>query len=148
MAIDLTLVPWDRLAKLAPPGTTEADLQAAATRHSVLTDIYAAAADLWEEAALLIDLAPDESSGEAEGTRPINKISQDGITVEYASDPLNSNSQSTRHAQFAQYMANARRMRKRAKPSSPLVHDPDYNPWVNTPRPQYDDETIIVVDEL
>lgn len=145
MAIDLTLVPWDRLAKLAPPGTSPADLQAAATRHSTYTDVYAAAADLWEEAALAIDLTPDT---EAHGPIRTNKVSQDGITVEYASDPLNGNSQSTRHSQHAQYMANARRMRKRSKAKSPLVHDPEYNPWVNTARPQYDDESIIVVDEV
>jgi hypothetical protein len=145
MAIDLTLVPWDRLAKLAPPGTEESDLQAAATRHSTRTDVYAAAADLWEEAALAIDLKPDT---EAHGPIRTNKISQDGITVEYASDPLNGDSQSTRHAQFAQYMSNARRLRKRSKPSSPLVHSTDYNPWINTAMPQDTEERIIWVDEV
>lgn len=144
--IDLTVVPWDRLARLAPPGTNEVQLQAAASRHSTNTDIYAAAADLWEEAALLIDLAPDETGGS--GDQVVSKVSQDGITVEYASDALAGNNQSSRQAQYAQYMANARRFRKRSKPTSPLVHSVDYNPWVNTPMPQDDCERIIVVDEV
>ncbi len=146
MTIDLTLVPWDRLAKLAPPGTNTDDLQSAASRHSTNTDVYAAAADLWEEAAILIDLAPDTDADDTEAERVVSKVSQDGITVEYASDALAGNNQSSRTAQFAQYMSMVRRLRKRSKPTSPLVHDPEYNPWVNTPMPQDEEERIIIVD--
>lgn len=146
MAADLTIGPWDRLAKLSPPGVKLDDLQAAADRHALRADLYAALADLWEEAAMCINLAPDENPTTT-GDRVVNKVSQDGITVEYASDPL-TNTQTSRSAQHAQYMAMARRMRAKSKPSTPLVHEDTYNPWLNTPLPQDDCETIIVVDEV
>src|SRR5688572_15309777 len=86
MAVDLTTVPWDRLAKLAPPGTPGTDIQAAADRYSLTTDLYAAAADLWEEAANAINLQVDETpSG---GDRPIKSVTQDGISVTYADSPI------------------------------------------------------------
>lgn len=149
MSVDLTMVPWNRLAKLAPPGTIEVDLQAAADRWSLNTDIYNAAADLWEDAALMaaliIDLAPDPSSDADAGTGKISSITQDGISVTYASDALAGDNQSSRSAQYGAMMATVRRLRARGKPTSPLVHDPKYNPWLNTERPQCDPEIIIPV---
>lgn len=144
MAVDLTLVPWNRLAKLAPPGTKIDDLQAAADRHSTKTDLYAAAADLWEEAALAIDIACTVDSDSA--TPAVSSVSQDGISVTYATDPLAGNGNSALVGRRAQMMATSRRLRARAKPSSPLVHRDTYDAW--TGKDTEDDEQIIVVDEV
>lgn len=147
MAVDMSIEPWPRLANLAPPNTTTPQLQTAANRYALRADVYAAAADLWEEAAMLIDLSPDTSTGSGSTDRVVNKVSQDGITVEYASDGLIGNNMSSRVAQHGQYMTMVRRLRARSKPSTPLVHEDTYNPWLNTPLPQ-DDEVFIVVDEV
>lgn len=140
MAVDLTTVPWDRLAKLAPPGTNSADIQAAADRWATNADVYNAAADLWEELLFTVDIAPDANPEPAD--RVVNKISQDGITVEYASDPLAGNNQSTRVAQAAQIRQRVRQLRSRGKPTSPLVHSDEYNPWTGST--EVDDPEIII----
>lgn len=149
MGVDLTMVPWNRLSKLAPPGTKLDELQDAADRHSLNTDLNAALADLWEEAANCIDLGPDPQP-EVDPTAPkaVKKVSQDGITVEYADDPTIGGTRSARISQHSQYMRKARFFRQKAKPSSPLVHQADYNPWLNTGYPHDDAERIIVVDEV
>lgn len=143
MAVDLTIGPWDRLARLAPPDTNTTDLQSAANRWALNADVYNAAADLWEDATMLIDSAPDETEQDTE--RVVNRVSQDGITVEYATDALAGNNQSSRIAQRAQMLATVRRLRARGKPTSPKVHDTDYDPWRNVPQPD-DCEIIVVVD--
>ncbi len=136
--IDLTLAPWDRLAKLAPPGTHQDDLQSSAARWSLTADIYNAAADLWEEKLFAIDLSPDESFS----VDPINplasghvsRISQDGISVEYSVSVQGGNSQNARRSQANQILKIIRTLRAKGKPYSPLVHSPKYNPWRNVPR--------------
>ena len=143
MAVDLSLVPWDRLAKLAPPSTNEVQLQEAADRWALTADVYNAAADLWEEAALGVDVTTTTVEGE---TPAVSSVSQDGISVTYASDPLAGNGLSARVASRGQMLATARRLRARGKPSSPLVHDPDYDAW--TGQLSDDSEQIIVVDEV
>lgn len=143
MAVDLTMVPWNRLAKLAPPGTSTPDLQAAADRWSLRADVYNAAADLWEEKALTIDTAPDETSSDP-GDQAIKRVSQDGISVEYATDAIAGNSQSTRIAQLAQIGATVRRLRARGKPVSSAMHPAAYDPWRNDDQSEV--ETIILVD--
>lgn len=147
MAIDLTLVPWNRLAKLAPPHTALDDLQDAADRWALTADLNAALADLWEEAANCIDLGPDPAPV-ASDERVVKRVSQDGITVEYADDPTIGGTRSARISQHSQFMRKARYFRQKAKPSSPLVHQSDYNPWLNTKYPHDDAERIIVVDEV
>jgi hypothetical protein len=144
MAVDLTMIPWNRLAKLAPPGTNEADLQIAAENWALNADVYNAAADLWEEKALGIDVTNEDESSVSVGA--ISSVSQDGISVTYANDALAGNGLSSRISQVGQMMATVRRLRAKGKPTSPLVHNEDYNPWLNTEMPQ--DETIIVVDEV
>ncbi len=144
MAVDLTVVPWDRLAKLSPPGTTNDDLQAAANRWALRADIYNAAADLWEEAAYVIDTSLTDD--EATSQQVVSKVSQDGISVEYASDALAGNNRSSRVATQAKMLATAKRLRAKGKPGNPLVHDPDYDPWLNTELPQ--ESQIIIVDEV
>ncbi len=145
MAVDLAISPWNRLAKLAPPDTTTPDLQAAADRYGLRADLYAAAADLWEDAAGAIDLTPDDPPDPSTAT--VSKVSQDGISVEYAHDALAGNGYSVRVARHAQYLAMARRWRKRAKPNTPVIHDVEYNPWLNTPPPHEDCDTFIDVTE-
>lgn len=149
MTVDLTIGPWDRLAKLSPPGAKLDDLQAAADRHALKADLFAALADLWEEAAICIDLGPDpQPEIDPDAERVVKKVSQDGITVEYADDPVVGGTRSARVSQHSQYMRKARLFRARSKPSTPLVHSPDYNPWLNTPMPQDDCERIVIVDEV
>lgn len=73
MAADLDVAPWNRLERLAPTGTAEVDLQEAADRYAAVAatrstlatydDLYAAAADLWEEYAMTL-----ETSGSSEIT--------------------------------------------------------------------------------
>lgn len=148
--IDLTLTPWDRLAKLAPPRSTQAELQAAAQRHSTRTDVYAAAADLWEDLAMTIDLSPDCAPDVTPGqpTGAISKVSQDGISVEYKDSPLLGNNQSTRIAQHGQMMGKVRALRARSKPASVKVHDPDWDPFTGrAPWQDADPERIIPVIE-
>lgn len=144
MAVDLTTVPWNRLAKLAPPGTNTPDLQEAADRWALRADIYNAAADLWEEKALGIDTTPEDAP--APGAAAISSISQDGISVTYANDALAGNGLTARIAQRGQCLAMVRRLRAKGKPYSPLVHSEDYNPWLNTDDPEI--ENIIIVDEV
>lgn len=148
MGVDLTTVPWVRLSRLAPPATPVEDLQAAADRWALRADVYNAAADLWEEAALAIDTTPTEVV--VEGTTPtgaISSVSQDGISVTYANDALAGNGLTARIAQRGQMLSTVRRLRAKGKPVTPLVHDPDYDPWLNTDQNGYT-ETIIVVDEV
>lgn len=145
MAVDLTTKPWNRLSKLAPPATPADDLQEAADRWALRADVYAAAADLWEEQALAIDITTQDTP---DATQAVSSVSQDGISVTYASDALSGNGLSARIAARGQMLSNARRLRARSKPTSPLVHDPDYDPWTGN-GPMTDlDEVFIVVDEV
>lgn len=147
MAIDFTLEPWKRLPKLAPPGTSTEDLTAAAERWSTTTDMYAACADLWEEAAMKIDIMPDVIDEQIPlDNREIRSISQDGISITYASDNLIRDGWTARAATSAKMMDRARYFRKKAKAKSVTVHDPEYNPWKNSGREC--DEIIIPVDEV
>lgn len=145
MAVDLTMVPWNRLVKLAPPGTKQDELQEAADRWALRADVYSAAADLWEELALTVDVSNDCTTSNS-GTPAVASVSQDGISVTYASDPLAGNGLSARVASRGQMLATARRLRLRAKPTAPLMHDEDYDAW--TGRSRVCDEQIIVVDEV
>lgn len=151
MAVDLSLEPWPRLAKLAPPGTPASELQIAADRWAVTADVYGAAADLWEEKLLAIDLAPDPDPvfdpDNPLGSGRISSISQDGISVNFAQSKVAGDNQNARRSQVIQIRAIIRGLRAKTKAHSPLVHRVDYNPWVNTPMPQ-DAETIIVVDDV
>lgn len=152
MAIDLTVSPWNRLAKLAPPGTNEVDLQDAAQRWAVTADVYNAAADIWEEKLMGIDLTPDEDvvvdPANPLANGKVQSISQDGISVSYIASSVDGNSQTARYAQATQIRAVVRSLRAKGKPYSPLVHSRDYNPWRNMPQPETDCEIIIVVDEV
>lgn len=147
MAVDMTLEPWTRLAKLAPPGTNTGDLQTAADRYALTADLFAACADLWEEAAMMIDVSPDETTVTPTAERPIASVTQDGISVTYADEPLVGNSMSSRIAKQAQYMSKARYFRSKAKAKTPTMHDADYNPWLGTGK-QCDYDQVIVVDEV
>lgn len=145
MAIDLTIEPWQRLAKLAPPGTSEGDLQVAAQRWAITADVYAAAADLWEEMLLTIDFSPDEERT-LENPGPVSAVSQDGIRVDYAVSNQSGNTQNARRSQSIQIRTMVRRLRAKAKPYTPLVHSTDYNPWVNEEMPQDIEDRIIFTD--
>lgn len=141
MAIDLSIAPWSRLSKLAPPATVEADLISAAERYEKTEDVYAAAADLWEERALLIDMsAPDAPTNGSETV--LSKVSQDGITVEYALGEYDS--QATRINQRTQCLNTAALLRKRSKASTPRMHEEKYDPYINK-LPNDDDEQFIGV---
>lgn len=149
MAVDLTMVPWDRLAKLAPPGTPVEELQVAADRWAITADVYGAAADLWEEKLLSIDLSPDPPTPFDPANPLAGKISgitQDGIRIEYAVSNQAGDTQNSRRSQVIQIRAIVRSLRAKSKPHSPLVHSRDYNPWKNTAMD--DVETIIVVDDI
>ncbi len=112
MAADLTIEPWSRLAKIAPAGTASEDLQSAANRYEKSEDIYAAAADLWEEAATQLDLSPSEL---IEGTGSIQSVSQDGVSVTYAA---RGDAQTQRSLQASAYRSMARNFRQKAQPYS------------------------------
>ena len=148
MSVDMTIDPWTRLIKLAPPGTNTEDLQTAANRYALTADVYGAAADLWEEAALLIDTTPDSGTVDA-GDRLIQSVSQDGISVTYADEGLVANSMSSRIAQQAQFMAKSRYFRKRAKGNPTIdVHDPLYDPYSGRGVREYDPDVFITVNEV
>lgn len=135
--IDLSLSPWDRLAKLAPPGTHADDLQSAAGRWSLTADVYNAAADLWEEKLLGIDLSPDPNltvdTNNPLASGHVSSIMQDGIRVEYSVSVQGGNSQNARRSQANQILKIVRTLRAKGKPYSPLVHSKRYNPWRNMP---------------
>lgn len=116
MAADLTVEPWVRLVKLAPPGTSGTDLQAAADRYVLRGDVKRAAADLWEEKALSYDA--QLASGPI-----VASATQDGMAVSYV-DPVAS---LTAASAAAWQMCN--RLRATAKAYSALVHDPCDDPW-------------------
>jgi hypothetical protein len=143
MTTDLSVGPWDRLAKLSPPGTSMADLQTAADRYGLTADLYAAAADLWEEAAMAIDLTASTDDNNS-ATKIVGSVSQDGIAVTYVTDALAGGGLTGRIAQHAQYQANARRMRARAKTKTVKVHNPEYDPWLNTDQNDPCDVVIVV----
>lgn len=151
MAVDLSIEPWPRLVKLAPPGTSTPDLQTAADRWAVTADVYNAAADVWEEKLLAIDLGPDPDPvfdpNNPLASGRVSAMAQDGLSVSFAQSTQDGNTQNSRRSQAIQIRATVRRLRAKGKPHSPLVHSRDYNPWLNTPMPQ-DDETIIIVDEV
>lgn len=150
MAVDLTMVPWDRLARLAPPGTAQEDLQSAADRWALTADVYGAAADLWEEKLLAIDLSPDTPQAFDPANPLAGKVSgitQDGIRIEYAVSNQAGDTQNSRRSQVIQIRAIVRSLRAKSKPHSPLIHSRDYNPWRNT-TPGDDAENIIVVDDV
>lgn len=133
MSVDLTLVPWDRLAKLAPPLTPLSDLQAAADRWAVTADVYAAAADLWEDKLVTIDTGPDDAPV-VDPANPlagaaVSSISQDGISINYAVSVRAGNSQNARLSQINQITRMVKYLRSKSKPHSPLMHSRDYNPW-------------------
>jgi hypothetical protein len=150
MSVDLSIAPWNRLKKLAPSDATEDDLQMAADRWALTTDIYNAAADIWEEQAFAININPDGATTPLTD-RKIQSVSQDGISVTYSNDDLIADSQSSRVAQKAQMLANVRQLRAKGKPTSPLVHAETYNPWTGLPHKYFDgyefvnDETEIVI---
>lgn len=141
MAVDLTTVPWNRLLKLAPPGTKQDDLIEAAERYALYADVYAAAADLWEDAALAVDIAPECSTSDTAQTGAVQSVSQDGISVTYASDPLAGNGLSARVGARAQMLATAKRLRARSKPKSVLMHPESYDAWTGLDR---EDESQII----
>lgn len=114
MAADLTIEPWSRLVRLAPGGSTGIDLQSAANRYEKSQDIYAAAADLWEEAALLLDTSPPPNpivGGEA----PIASVSQDGVAVTYSRGVIDY-SQDQRLKQISAYRRIAHDFRQKSQP--------------------------------
>jgi hypothetical protein len=119
MAADLTIEPWTRLAKLAPPGSDPNELQSAADRYALTADLYAAVADLWEEKAMKIDLSPDSIDASSSG--PIASVTQDGISVSYQASKIEGNTQNARSAQYANMMSRARQFRAKAKPKSVLL---------------------------
>lgn len=151
VSVDLSIEPWPRLARLAPPGTSSVALQEAADRWGVTADLYNAAADLWEDRLSLIDVSPDPdevSTPDAPSGR-VASIAQDGISVTYAQTAKTGDTQSARLAQVAQINSIIRGYRKRGKPHSPLVHRTDYNPWRNRPPWLIDDcDRIIIVDDV
>lgn len=150
VATDLTIEPWPRLARLAPPGTPSDALQEAADRWGVTADVYNAAADLWEDRLSSIDLAPDpdEVSTPDAPSGKVSSIAQDGISITYAQTAKSGNTQTARIAQVAQIKSMVRTLRAKGKPHSPLVHRTDYNPWRNRPPGEDDCETIIIVDDV
>lgn len=115
MAADLSVEPFKRLASLAPQGTDEPTLQAAADRYANTQDLYAAAADLWEEAALVIDIT---DTYDAAQDPQITSVSQDGISVGYAAK---TSRQDNRFKTRGAYMQVANQLRKKSIPSTPLV---------------------------
>ncbi len=148
MAVDMTLVPWSRLAKLAPPGTNGEELQAAADRYALTGDLYAACADLWEEKAMAVDTSPDEIPATPTEDRTVKSVTQDGISITYADEALIGNNMSSRLASQAAFMAKARYFRSRAKASTPLMHDVDYEPYLGRGRMERDPDLIIPVNEV
>jgi hypothetical protein len=119
VAADLTVEPFKRLAALAPQGTGAPDLQAAADRYANTQDLYSAAADLWEEAAVAIDTAPPPSQI-VNGQAPVSSVSQDGITVTYSRGVIDY-AQDQRLKQVGAYRRVAADFRRKSKPSTPLV---------------------------
>lgn len=113
MAVDMAVAPWPRLVALSPPGTTDAQRQEAADRYAIKADVFAAAADLWEDAANGIDLTPPT----APATPAVSSVSQDGISVSYAVGVIDYD-HSQRIAQHAQYIQKAQYYRSRSKPTS------------------------------
>lgn len=152
MSADLSLEPWPRLTRLAPPGTPTSELQIAADRWAVTADVYGAAADLWEEKLLSIDLGPDDNPSfdpaDPLASGRVSSMSQDGLSVSFAQSTQDGNTQNARRSQAIQIRAIVRGLRAKQKPYSPVAHSKDYNPWKNTPMPQDDAENIIVVDEV
>lgn len=149
MAVDISISPWNRLVRLAPPGTNTVDLQAAADRYALTADVYAAAADLWEEAAMMIDITPDDTTEPLPlDKREIRSISQDGISVTYAGDGMIGNGFSANVSSASQMMKRARYFRSKAKGKSVLVHDAEYDPWKNRGRTELDPDIIIPVNEV
>jgi hypothetical protein len=135
MAADLTTVPWSRLSKLAPPGATTVELQEAADRWEFNADLYSAAADLWDDKALQLKAELTLRSTN-EQDQVVTKVSQDGITVEY---------KDSTNAVLSRYNAckeQARQLRARSKPTSPLQHNARYDSW--TGRQHYIDEDVII----
>lgn len=152
MAVDLSQEPWPRLSKLAPPETPTSEQQIAADRWALTADVYNAAADLWEDKLMGINLGPDENPtfdpNNPLASGRVSSISQDGISVAFAQSTQDGNTQNARRSQAIQIRAIIRGLRAKGKPHSPLVHSREYNPWTNTPMPQDDDETIVIVDEV
>lgn len=123
MAADLGAAPWDRLVKLCPPETTEPDRQAAADRYQTSGDLYAALADLWDEAALTISVEPPPADDPLNPV--VSSVSQDGVTVTYANRGAINYSQDQRIKQRGAYQRIAQQFRKRTQPSTPLIIGPD-----------------------
>lgn len=119
MAADLSTEPFKRLGKLAPPNTGEPALQEAADRYANTSDLYSAAADLWEEAALALDVSPPESPI-VNGQAPVSSVSQDGITVTYSRGVIDY-SQDQRLKQVGAYRRIAHEFRRKSKPATPLI---------------------------
>lgn len=140
MAADLTGEPWVRLVKLAPPATEAADLQAAADRWNPTLDLYAAAADLWEEKAMSIDMTSPTIDDD---NRAVKSVSQDGITVTYENA---SSAHSAKLGERTAYMNQARQLRRRAKPVSPLMHPTYYDAFTGRDTRDLDEEIFISVD--
>lgn len=136
MSVDLTVTPWDRLVKIAPPGTTGQSLQSAADRYATTTDVMAAAADLWEEAALAIDVTPPVVTQAS-----VKSVTQDGVSVTYADTPV-TESHASRVAQQNQYMIRSRYFRVRRKAQTALFDGRVRDAFL---APEDDCETIIPV---
>lgn len=119
MSADMTIEPWTRLAKLAPPGTDGNELQTAADRYALTADLYAAVADLWEEAAMTIDLTPDATPTGTDGQ--VLAVAQDGLSVTYKASNTDGNTQNARSAQYASYMSRARFYRTKTKVKTALL---------------------------
>ena len=121
---DLTIEPWLRLTNLAPPGTAEPDLQVAANRYMLTVDVYAAAADLWEDAAYAIDTSPPN-----DGDRLAMSVTQGDIQVLYGADSLDT--QATRLSRQASYLNRARKLRVQSKAYDVEMHETEDNPYID-----------------
>lgn len=146
MAIDFNSAPWDRLAKLAPPLTSGGDLEAAASRYETSSDVYAAAADLWEDKAMTINIEPDAAQVPGDPA-VVSSITQDGLSVTYAQSTT-ANNQTTRLAQRAAALEMVQRLRKRSQVKSVKMHRGDYDPTLLRPERCLNEDVFIVVDEV
>lgn len=135
MAADLTVEPWKRLTRLAPPRTSTVDLQEAADRYTANNDINAAACDLWEQFAMSIDATDTRLLPESGIPQSIN---QDGLAVTYR------NTAGEIAAMQAVATLKIKYFRQRIRATSVLMNPSTYNAW--TGRRFIDNPNFIEVD--
>lgn len=121
MAADLGAAPWNRLVKLCPPECTEQDRQDAADRHATTGDFYLALSELWDQAAVIVDMTPADLPTEPQ----VSSVTQDGVAVTYANRGAINYDQSERIKQASAYRRIANDFRKRSQPTTPLIIGPD-----------------------